>query len=101
MTVAGVSYYILAALAVLSFASNRGGLRWWRVLALGALLLLSAYQLVSIGVRRGGASPGGWHAQHRQVLAEVELNSTGVAADRAGADPDDLARGAQLVHPRR
>ena len=35
------------------------------------------------------------------VLAEVERHPAGAAAERARADPHELARGAQRVHPRR
>ena len=39
-------------------------------------------------------------AQQRQVLAEVQGDPAAVASQGAGADPDDLAGRAQLIHPR-
>jgi hypothetical protein len=53
-------------------------------------------------VRRllGRAGRGG-RAEQRRVLAEVQGDAAGPPAERAGADPHDLAGGAQLVEPRR
>ena len=54
-------------------------------LALGRLEL-------RVGRRRAGEA---------HVLAEVERDPAAAAAERAGADPDDLAAGAELVEPGR
>jgi tetratricopeptide (TPR) repeat protein len=48
LTAAGLAYFLLAGLGLVSFAVNRAGLRWWRGLVFGALLLLSAYDARNI-----------------------------------------------------
>ena len=71
-------------------------------LVLGAAGRAPSRASAADSARRGGAdrrSPGA--PDHRRVLAEVQRHATGVAPQRARADPHDLAARAQAVQPGR
>ena len=48
---------------------------------------------------RLGDALGRGRSEQRRVLTEVERHTARTAAERTGADPDDLAGGAQLIEP--